>query len=395
MKFITPEIVWHSKEPVFSIDFSVQPYCYRLASAGADKDIKIWDVSLVEEKIQLKYLFSLTRHDRAVNTVRFSPDGRFLASGGDDGWIIIWNVTSDEDILGESEEKMSVHKVLRGHLEDVSDLSWSLDGCRLVSGSVDNTAILWDVERGQALFRVREHKHYVQGVAFDPIKQYIATLSSDRTLKFLNLHTGMTCVSSVSKVTAPDQSHFKAFKDETLSTFFRRLSYSPDGNILVVPSGQYKQDTEKTVDCTFIFSRNCLTKPVMYLPTLDKPSVLVRFNPRLYKLLPDATPIFKLAYRMIYAVATLCTVYLYDTQRLEPLAVIGQIHYANLTDMSWSSDGRLLVISSTDSYCTVILFSEGELGELYEIKKAQTHGSGEQILIEPDTISSGEMDTIY
>ena len=82
MKLITPEIVWHSKEPVYSVDFSVLPSSYRLVSAGADKDIKIWDISLVEDKIQLKYLFSLTRHDKSVNTVRFSPDGRFLASGG-------------------------------------------------------------------------------------------------------------------------------------------------------------------------------------------------------------------------------------------------------------------------------------------------------------------------
>lgn len=260
---------------------------------------------------------------------------------------------------------MGVFKVLKGHLEDVCDLSWSLDGSRLVSGSVDNTAILWDVEKGQALFRVREHKHYVQGVAFDPLRQFVATISSDRTLKFLNLLTGMTCVSSVSKVAGCDLSLYKSFKDETLPSFFRRLSYSPDGRLLVVPSGQYKQEADRTIDCTFVFARTCLTKPVMYLPTLDKPSVVVRFNPRLYQLLPDTPPVFKLPYRMIYAVATLNTVHLYDTQRMEALAVIGQIHYANLTDMSWSRDGRMLVVSSTDSYCTVILFSVGELGEFY------------------------------
>ena len=276
----------------------------------------------------------------------------------------------DEEVLGESDDKLSVHKVLKGHLEDVSDLSWSADGCRLVSGSVDNTVILWDVERGQALWRVRDHKHYVQGVAFDPLKQFLASISSDRTLKVFNLHTGMTCVSSVSKIAAPDQTHFKAFKDETLPSFFRRLAYSPDGRILVVPSGQYKQETDKTINCTFVFSRTCLSKPVLYLPTLKKPSILVRFNPRLYQLIPDTQSVFKLPYRMIYAVAALDTVYLYDTQRAEAIAVIGQIHYANLTDMAWSSDGRILVISSMDTYCTIILFSEGELGEFYEQKKA-------------------------
>lgn len=36
----------------------------------------------------------------------------------------------------------------RSHLEDVYDLSWSSDGQRLLSGSVDNSAILWDIKKG-------------------------------------------------------------------------------------------------------------------------------------------------------------------------------------------------------------------------------------------------------
>ena len=39
--------------------------------------------------------------------------------------------------------------VCRSHLEDVYDLSWSADGKNLISGSVDNTAILWDTKKGQ------------------------------------------------------------------------------------------------------------------------------------------------------------------------------------------------------------------------------------------------------
>lgn len=39
-------------------------------------------------------------------------------------------------------------KVLRGHLEDIYDLSWSPDSSLMISGSVDNTAVLWDVNKG-------------------------------------------------------------------------------------------------------------------------------------------------------------------------------------------------------------------------------------------------------
>jgi len=40
----------------------------------------------------------------------------------------------------------------RSHLEDVYDISWSADSKLLLSGSVDNTAILWDVKKGMVQF---------------------------------------------------------------------------------------------------------------------------------------------------------------------------------------------------------------------------------------------------
>ena len=41
MKLMTPEIVWHSKEPVFSADFHRKGPNWRLATGGADNDIKV------------------------------------------------------------------------------------------------------------------------------------------------------------------------------------------------------------------------------------------------------------------------------------------------------------------------------------------------------------------
>ena len=40
----------------------------------------------------------------------------------------------------------------RGHLEDIYDLAWSPDGNQLVSGSVDNSAIIWDINKGVNYF---------------------------------------------------------------------------------------------------------------------------------------------------------------------------------------------------------------------------------------------------
>ena len=68
----------------------------------------------------------------------------------------------------------------RGHLEDINDLSWSHDDVYLVSGSVDHTAILWDVEKGQKLVILSDSKHFINGVAWDPLNNYVATMSCDR-----------------------------------------------------------------------------------------------------------------------------------------------------------------------------------------------------------------------
>lgn len=51
-----------------------------------------------------------------------------------------------------------------------------------------------------------------------------------------------------------------------------------------------------------------------------------------------------------------------------PFGLISNIHYARLTDLSWSSDGKVLVVSSSDGFCTLITFSDDELGTIYTEK---------------------------
>lgn len=78
----------------------------------------------------------------------------------------------------------------------VYDLAWSPDGEFFIAGSTDNTATIWKASSGESLvlgtmwryanhlgecvFALREHTHNVQGVAWDPLNEYIATQSSDR-----------------------------------------------------------------------------------------------------------------------------------------------------------------------------------------------------------------------
>jgi chromatin assembly factor 1 subunit B len=109
-----------------------------------------------------------------------------------------------------------------------------------------------------------------------------------------------------------------------------------------------------------------LFRPAAVLPSPDQFTVAVRFCPLLFELRDTKSPPFiPLPYRMIYAVATKCSVYLYDTQQKIPFGLISNIHYTRLTDLAWSNDGNTLLVSSTDGYCSIVQFNEGELGKVY------------------------------
>ncbi|KAI0752558.1 WD40-repeat-containing domain protein [Daedaleopsis nitida] len=281
----------------------------------------------------------------------------------------------------------------------------------------------------------------------------------------------------------------KLYGDESFTNFFRRLTFSPDGGLLLTPAGQFEDpsvipgasqksneqpargrkgnpdasDSKDGSSSVYIYSRaNFARPPIARLPGHKKASVAVRFSPILYELRPNVwseaqaelktvtlekdteltldvdvgvppgsvqertphptpgkhtsgasgsiaapspriaiptglpsmtmmpspalsatdslrpptpaaskpgtpappmTPtatasIFALPYRMLYAVATMDTVMIYDTQQAGPVCLLTKLHYDEFTDMSWSPDGQCLMLSSRDGYCTLVVFDE-------------------------------------
>ncbi|XP_056368100.1 chromatin assembly factor 1 subunit B [Oenanthe melanoleuca] len=388
MKVITCEIVWHNKEPVYSLDFQhgADGRINRLASAGVDTAVRIWKVEKGPDgKAIVEFLSNLARHTKAVNVVRFSPSGDILASGGDDAVILLWKlndskeleplVFQDDDEAQLNKENWAVIKTLRGHLEDVYDICWTSDGNYMASASVDNTAIMWDVNKGQKVSIFNEHKSYVQGVTWDPLGQYIATLSCDRVLRVYSTQTkrvafNVTKMPSGSGAEGEARS-FRMFHDDSMKSFFRRLSFTPDGSYLLTPAGCVESG-ENVTNTTYVFSRNNFKRPVGHLPCPGKGTLAVRCCPVYFELRgasakdeisPKSPPaLFSLPYRLVFAVASEDSVLFYDTEQSFPFGYVSNIHYHTLSDISWSSDGSFLAISSTDGYCSFVTFEEGELG---------------------------------
>ncbi|XP_012692653.2 chromatin assembly factor 1 subunit B [Clupea harengus] len=407
MKVITCEIAWHNKEPVYSLDFQKNPEARidRLATAGVDTTVRIWRVDKGPNgKACVEFLSNLSRHTKAVNVVRFCPNKELLASGGDDGVILIWKLNDskeveqapafhDDDDGQLNKESWNVLKTFRGHIEDVYDISWTNDGNSMVSGSVDNTAIMWDVNKGQKTCIFNDHKSYVQGVTWDPLGQYICTLSCDRVLRVYNAHQKKR-VHSISKMASSSSAegevrNYRMFHDDSMRSFFRRLSFTPDGSFLLAPAGCVEAG-ENVTNTTYVFSRKSFKRPVAHLPSPSKATLAVRCCPVYFELrtkkgedgevkpLPNT---LQLPYRVVFAVASEDSIFFYDSQQSLPFGYVSNLHYHTLSDLSWTKDGLVLAVSSTDGYCSFVTFAEGELGTPLKeqpILKVTTPGSAQE-----------------
>lgn len=114
----------------------------------------------------------------------------------------------------------------------------------------------------------------------------------------------------------------------------------------------------------FAFSHS----PLVVIPSPDHFTIAVRCCPQVFELRPhaeDRPPLIDLPYRIVFAIASKSSIYLYDTQQSIPFGCISNIHYARLTDLTWSSDGSVLLVSSVDGFCTLITFEPDELGIKY------------------------------
>ncbi|KAJ3272169.1 Chromatin assembly factor 1 subunit B [Terramyces sp. JEL0728] len=353
MRAKTLQIIWHDKLPIFSVDFD--PIRNRFATCGGDHNVRIW--SLKDGTVE--YLSTLSRHSAAVNCVRWSPNGQYIASGGDDGSILLWEQTdkkqqSIDDDEFDNLEHWRTAIILRGTTSDLYDLAWSPNGTMIASAGIDSSIRVFDIKEQKCVHVMTEHQHFVQGVAWDPLFQFIASQT-----RALHIYKYEEKQKTIPKLTAK---HTKAEKprmymDEDLNSFFRRLSFSPDGQLLISTAGVHGQDLT-----SYVFVRP-FTHPAAHLSQHQKAVIAAKFSPVKYRLRTKDLSFANTDYRYIYALATHDSVVVYDTEDMAPIAYFSKFHYASLTDISWSHDGQNLIISSIDGFCSMIEFADGELGK--------------------------------
>ena len=158
------------------LDVAVSPDGNSVASASADKTVKLWSK---EGK-----LLKTFQHADIVTSVSFSPDGKTIATGSADRTIRIWQVDNDKSAIPYGIAPL--HATLSSHTDSVTSVSFSPDGKTLASASHDNTIKIWNLESKKLLQTLTGHKDWVLGVSFSPDGKTIASASVDKTVKLWN-----------------------------------------------------------------------------------------------------------------------------------------------------------------------------------------------------------------
>jgi WD40 repeat protein len=164
-------------------------------------------------------------HTEAVNSVCFSPDGRYALSGSEDRTVKLWDI-----------EKGNCIRTLSGHTEAVNSVCFSPDGKHALSGSVDKTVKLWDIEKGNCIRILSGHTETVNSVCSSPDGKHVLSCSVDRTAKLWDTKTGK-CIHTF----------------EGYNPFADAVCFSPDGKMILYWDSAAKLWDVKTRKCTHTF----------------------------------------------------------------------------------------------------------------------------------------------
>ena len=139
--------------------------------------IVLWDISDADD---ISSTTAVDTHDGTIYSLQYSPDGRYFASGAENGTIRLWNAADNSCTI-----------LMTGSGDTVSSVAFSPNGKFLASASGFCSVRLWRVEDGDGSCLVNLSEHHVDfaySVAFSPDGLTLASCGRDGTVCLWNPH---------------------------------------------------------------------------------------------------------------------------------------------------------------------------------------------------------------
>ncbi|KJK64140.1 WD domain G-beta repeat [Aspergillus parasiticus SU-1] len=182
----------HTADDVYIV--AVSPDSGYIAAGCDDGMIYIWRAAPLHpgtasaSGTKIEKVLEFQAHDENVMALSFTPDCRSIISGGMDGTAKLWNIDSLKSFVSEAITPNDSALIYKAHQDMVLSVSPDPTGRWLLSGSKDMAVYLWDISTGVAEMRLGAHGNSVLGIAWSPTDKIVATGGGDRVLRLWRLH---------------------------------------------------------------------------------------------------------------------------------------------------------------------------------------------------------------
>lgn len=365
----------------------------KIVTAGKDGSLSIWsllELKNLNSKLSIdnvKPLYTFKYHDCLISLAKWSPsDPNTLISCDDNGNLYINNFTEGKQTYSDN------HKLIYPILEaDFSsstfvDGSWSNNG-KLFAWSTANGKIhIYDtIKHTYQELTTLDHseKSLIQrSVAFDPTNNFLVSLGDDTLIYLYQFQedsaSGNYQFRLIHKIS-------KLINKTPLNVKYKRISWSPDGEFIPVPTASKNQTS-----LISLISRSQHWTNKVSLVGHDLNCEVVKFNPKTYTTAVDEVKVKNEAinylnrapqieksqqidkqdenlFQIIATAGSDKTLVVWNTSKDSPIFVIKDIVSRPIVDLCWDKTGDTLLLATLDGLLVVVKFEKSELGN--EIKE--------------------------
>ena len=360
--------IYHGKSEInrYTINsLDTNPFKNLIVTSGKDALIKIWNINSFQNKGSKHNLIVKPQksqyntenfctvfkiYERQVNIVRWSINGNFLASGGDDGRLVIHR---DSYFKGNKKNFFKIFFIFKHFQNDITSINWSPDSNFISTTSQTSNIIIYAIKKKQVFAKITSRVFSLKGSCWDPLGYFLATQSTSQGIKIWKTSKWNLC---------------KTIEFVTNSKLILKYSQkSTPGKPNWTSCGKFIIFYDN-----FTIERNHFLRAIERAGNFIKYKIFfqgekyinnIRGSPRIY----TGNSLFKIS--SIFAVSTEDgKLYLWALNFSKITILIKNLSGKTFTDLSWGFDGYQLYITTLEGNVFVIHFNSDELGRVLNVK---------------------------